>query len=338
MRKSIFHEPWWLDAVAPGRWREIIAERGGRVAGYLHYAERMMGNLRICEMPPITRVLGPVIEPQGSKTESRLRYSHSIMQELMDALAAFDHVEMTLDPACNDVAAFLASGYDVRIMPNLLLDCRVSEETLWQGLRDKTRNLIRRARERLTVSEILDPEAFIAFYLGNLGEDASYFDVNLVRAIHAAATTRDQGRILAAIDGDGVVHAAVFFVWDADYVYYYLSTRDKCVADTGAVSLLIWEGIEIARKREITFDFDGVMTEQRYKFMAAFGGHHAARYLVSRTTPRFEKQRQLRGLARSLVPDWMRQKSAPPVARPDGEAAPTLHRLSPRLTELSRAI
>ena len=35
LRKSIFHEDWWLNALAPGRWREVTCLRGGRVAKYL---------------------------------------------------------------------------------------------------------------------------------------------------------------------------------------------------------------------------------------------------------------------------------------------------------------
>src|SRR5262245_61924210 len=34
MRKSIFHEDWWLDALAPGRWREMTCYRGGQIAAY----------------------------------------------------------------------------------------------------------------------------------------------------------------------------------------------------------------------------------------------------------------------------------------------------------------
>jgi hypothetical protein len=309
MRKTIFHENWWLDAVAPGRWREAAAMRGGKVVGQLRYAERMMGNLRICEMPQLTRVLGPVIAPQGDKTETRVRFVHSIMEELLENIAEHDHVEMTLDPSCGDLAAFIAAGCDVKIMPTLLLDCRSPVPTLWEGLRDKSRNVVRRARERLTVRVVDDVDAFIACYLGNLGGEPSYFDVNLIRPVHTAAASRGQGRVLAATDTHGVVHAAVFFVWDDDKLYYFLSTRDRAAADLGAVSLLIWSGMEIAHELGRVFDFDGVTTDSRFKFMAAFGGELATRYVVTRTTSRFDTQRHLRGIAKAILkPEWLRNR------------------------------
>ena len=313
MRKTIFHEDWWLNAAAPGRWREATATRGGRTVGHLRFVERMMGNMRICEMPPITRVLGPVISPEGEKTESRVRFCHSVMQELLESISGHDHVEMTLDPSCHDLAAFMAAGCDVRVMPTLLLDCRAPVAELWDGLRDKTRNVVRRALERLTVREVTDVDAFIAYYLGNLGGEPSYFDINIVRPIHEAVAARGQGRILAATDAHGVVHAAIFFVWDEDKVYYFLSTRDRAVADIGAVSLLIWEGIKAAHELGRVLDFDGVTTDSRFKFMAAFGGELASRYVVSRTSSLFDAKRQLRGIAKAILkPEWMRPRG--PIA------------------------
>lgn len=310
MRPTIFHEDWWLEATAPGRWREVTVQRSGRTVGSFRFVERMMGAMKICEMPQITRLLGPVIEPSGDKNESRMRYTHAVAQELLESVAGHDHAEMTLEESCNDLSAFLSHGFDVRVLPTFLLDCRQGQEELWEGLRDKTRNVIRRARERLQVREIEDPEAFTAFYIGNLGDEPSYFDTSVIAPVHAAASARGAGRILAAVDRHGVAHAAVFFIWDADKVYYFLSTRDRTVADVGAVSLLIWCGIEIAHSLGLTFDFDGVTTDARFRFMSAFGGRFATRYLLARSTPAFEKQRQLRGLAKAILPEWLKPKAA----------------------------
>ena len=308
MRKTIFHEEWWLDAVAPGRWRETSASRGGRVVGYMRYVERMMGKLTICEMPQITRVLGPVINPEGDKTESRLRFGHSVLQELLETIAAHDHVEMTLEPSFDNLSAFLSAGFDVRIMPTLLLDCRRSVDDLWAGLRDKTRNLARRASERLTVQEVTDADAFVAFYLANLRGEPSYFDLCLPPRIYEAAVARGQAKILSATDETDTVHAAVFFIWDDQKAYYYLSTRDSDIADIGAVTLLMWEGIKIAQRLGLEFDFDGVTSDARYKFMSAFGGEPATRFMVSRSTASFDTQKNLRGFAKSILkPEWLRR-------------------------------
>src|SRR6201988_5490873 len=128
---------------------------------------------------------------------------------------------------------------------SFLLDCKREPEDLWAGLRDKTKNVIRRAREHLTVCDVDDVNLFTNFYEQNLEGDQSYFDLSFLASAYAAAHARQQGKIVAAVDSSGVVHAKVFFIWDDKYFHYFLSTRDRNVAHLGAVSLLVWTGIEL---------------------------------------------------------------------------------------------
>src|SRR5262245_50899464 len=115
-------------------------------------------------MPQITRFLGPVVTVQPGKAQARTRATYSIITELLEHIARYDHVEMTVDTDFVDLAAFLAAGYQVKVHPTFLLDCRQEPEDLWAGLRDKTKNVIRRAREHLTVCEVDDVNLFTNFY------------------------------------------------------------------------------------------------------------------------------------------------------------------------------
>ncbi len=276
--------------------------RGGRVAGYLRFVERREGGMTICEMPQITRFLGPVLSAPTGKTEARVRAAYAIVTELLEQLAPYDHVEMTLDTEWRDLAPFLASGYEARVHPTILLDCKRRREELWAGLRDKTKNVIRRARECLTVRDIDDVDQFIRFYRANLDGEDSYFDLSLLAPAFVAAKSRDRCKIVAAVDSNGVPHAQVFFIWDEKYVYYFLSTRDKNVAHLGAVSLLLWTGIELANSSELCFDFDGGITDDAgYKFKVAFGGELANRFDVVRSTSRYRIQRTIRKIPRAIM-------------------------------------
>jgi lipid II:glycine glycyltransferase (peptidoglycan interpeptide bridge formation enzyme) len=209
---------------------------------------------------------------------------------------------MTLDTGCSDLAPFLASGFEVRVHPTFLLDCKRPHEELWAGLRDKTRNVIRRARECLTVRDIDDVNQFIHFYRTNLEGAVPHFNFSLLAPAFAAANARHRCKIVAAVDSDGVPHAQVFFIWDDKYVYYFLSTRDERVAHLGAVSLLVWTGIELAHSTGRYFDFDGGITDDAgYKFKVAFGGELANRYDVVRSTSRYRIQRMIRRIPRAIM-------------------------------------
>jgi hypothetical protein len=302
LRKSIFHEDWWLDALAPGRWREVTCLRGGRVAGYLRFVECRKGGLTNCGMPQITRFLGPIVTLQPGNTQARTRATHAIITELLEQIARYDHVEMTVDTGFVDLAPFLVAGYEVKVHPTFLLDCKRKPEDLWAGLRDKTKNVIRRARECLTVRDIDDVNLFVSFYKKNLEGAESYFDLSFMAPAYAAAHARRRGKIIAAVNSSGVVHAMVFFIWDDKYFHYFLSTRDRNVAHLGAVSLLLWSGIELAHSHGLCFDFDGgIINDARYKFMVAFGGEVANRFDIVRTTPLYQVQHTLRRIPRALV-------------------------------------
>ena len=78
----------------------------------------------------------------------------------------------------------------------------------------KTRRLLRKrilSGQRLTVREIDDVNRFASFYEANLDGAESYFDLSLLPPAFVAARTRQQCKIVTAVDAGGVAHAKVFF-------------------------------------------------------------------------------------------------------------------------------
>lgn len=296
MRRSIFHEDWWLDIVAPGRWAEVTTEHG-----YLRYAYSSRLMFRLIKMPPLTRTLGPVLKIEGKKAETRQRAMFSAVCDLLDQLPEFDFIRFRLDPSLTDVVPFQARGYQTSLQHTLLADCREPEETLWAGMRDKTRNIIRRAQDVLSVVEVDDPERFTRVYVDNLDGDKSYFDPALIARIYHAAHARGRARIVAAVDRRGTVHAQTFFIWDDHSYYYFLSSRNETVAHAGAVSQLLWTGMQHAHQLGLTFDFDGITSQARYQFLVGFGGQPATRFIVSKGLFLYEMQAGARKLADRLV-------------------------------------
>jgi len=302
MGKPIFHEKWWLDAVAPGSWREVVCIRGGQVVGSLPFEELSQGGLKSCAMPQATRILGPILEIRPGKAESLARSTQSITASLLEQIGKHDHVEMVLGMEHADVTPFLHAGFEVKVQPTLLLNCKPPLPELWAGLRDKTRNAIRRAREQLTVQCIEDVRQFTRFYEENLEDDTPYFSLAASAAATAAACDHKQGKIVAAMGADGVAHAMVVFLWDEYQVYYFHSSRKKNLAHAGAVSLLLWTGIELAHSRGLWFDFDaGLAKVSRYKFLVSFGGEIANRYEVTRSTRIYRVQHGIRRIRRAVA-------------------------------------
>lgn len=295
MRKTIFHEDWWLDTVAPGRWSEVTAE-----GGYLRYAYSTRFMFRSIKMPPVTRTLGPVLQIEGKKSETRQRAMFTTVCELLDALPDADYIRLRLDPTQNDALPFQARGFQTSLHYTLQTDCSQPEEMLWAEMRDKTRNIIRRAQDSLDIVTTDDAAGFKNFYAENLGKENPYFDLNLIPAIHAAASAHGCGRILAAVDKNDVAHAQTFFIWDDRSYYFFLTSRARA-SHTGAISALMWAGMQHAHSLGLTFDFDGVISQSHYQFLVGFGGKVVPRITVAKGSFLYDAQLNARRFADRLV-------------------------------------
>jgi hypothetical protein len=233
-------------------------------------------------MPIMTHFLGPDIdEGTGSSCNRALRRAQ-ITRELLAQIPHCSGFWQKLHRGTRDTLVYQDLGYDTSVQFTFELR-PAPEPVLWANLRDKTRNVIRRARERLGVNELTDVEAFAAIYVRNLetmGKRSHYSQPLLVRTCQAAIQ-RGHGRIIAATNAAGAVVAAIFYVWDNDAAYYLLSTR-SLDAGNGAVSLLLWHAIREVTARGLIFDFEGVVTSGSAFFFNGFGGEVAPRFVVSR--------------------------------------------------------
>lgn len=292
---TIFHEPWWLQLVSRGACEEVEVRRHGQVVGRLPYWIARRRLLRTSVMPELTHALGPAVDEGSGSINTRTLRRLDIVKELIAQLPKLSLFSQVCHRGIADVLAFQACGFDTSVHFSSEI-APAPEAQLWAAMRDKTRNVIRRAEERERVEELHDAELFRHFYADNLAGRScpSYFDLDLIAPLFEACRARSQGRMLMCRDDRGRPVAAVFYVWDRATLWYFLSTRDPAAGDNGAVSLLVWEAIREAARRGLVFDFDGVSSEGSARFFAGFGGRIAPRYAVRRATSGYELARRLK--------------------------------------------
>ena len=227
----------------------------------------------------------------------------------------YHHIHFTLGPGDVDLTAFRIAGFRFGVENTFLVDCRDTRTALWEAMRDKTRNLVRRAAEKLTVREETDAAAFAAFYVENLEGATCAFDPGVIEPLYRALSAHGQGKLMAAYDGAGRKHAEIQIVWDEERCYFHLSTRDRRIADLGAVSLLVWTAIEEAQRRNLVLDLDGFTSASQFQFLVGFGGAVAMRLMVQRESGLFALASRARR--------WRTRVANPlGVAKTDSQAAP----------------
>jgi hypothetical protein len=241
-------------------------------------------------MPFCTHLLGPTVDSGVGKYQTQLMRRLSVTRDLIDQLPSFAHFKQIIDPsvenglAIADGLAFQDRAYRVSPQYTFRLDCRKNLEDIWAGMHFKARQHIRRAEERHCVTECGEPDEFVTYYdstVKKLGR-TNRIDFSSFARLYLECKARTSGEILKAVNKNNVPVAMVFLAWGHGVMYYLLSTRDPELADSGAVSLLLWSAIKRAQERKLDFDFDGVYTSGTARFLSAFGGEIRVRLVVTR--------------------------------------------------------
>ena len=140
---AIFQQPWWLDAVAPGRWEEVTCERDGRVVARMPYVVRGAGGQRMLTQSSLTHTLGPWVEPSSAKPSRALAREHELLAQLEAALPPARAFSQQFSPLMLNALPFYWAGYRLEVRYTSRLHDLRSTDALWDGLRDNVRREIR---------------------------------------------------------------------------------------------------------------------------------------------------------------------------------------------------
>ncbi len=163
---TIFHEPWWLEVASGGQYEEVTVSSDGRTIGRLPFQRRKRLGFTICEPLELTHFLGPAVDEGSGETVSRNLRRAEITCELIEKLPSRIYLPQWLHQGIPDALPFVQHGFTIEaaftyeVAPG-------PEQAMWRNMRDKTRNVIRRAQEQTKFVD-LEPAAFCTLYDANL--------------------------------------------------------------------------------------------------------------------------------------------------------------------------
>ena len=296
---AIFQQPWWLEALAPGRWDEATVERAGGLAARLPYVERGWPRMRVLTMPPLTQTLGPWLEHADASPPRAVGHEHDLLAELEAALPPAVAFVQQFSPTVLNALPFHWAGYRMEIRYTYRLGLSAEPE-LWEGLRSNIRREIRKARRQVEIREGLGLDRFYDVWAMTFARQRLPPPVSLadLERLDRACAAHDARAMLFACDEAGRVHAVTYVVWDRNGAFNLLGGADPSLRSSGASSLLMWESIVRARAVTDVFDFEGSMIESVERFFRAFGGRQTPYLKVTRGSPAAQRVLGVRGRLR----------------------------------------
>lgn len=271
---SIFEEPWWLDAVAPNQWGSVEIKQGQKIVARLPYVKKRKYGYNTIVMPPYTQTLGYWIERTGAKNEKRFSREKDLITELIAGLPAGYNVDIMLDHNCDYLFPFIWAGFDVKLKYSYRLENIEDSEAIWAGLGANIRTDIKKAMKSVSIEENHSIEDLICLQRKTFerqGRNIKEIEL-ILRRLDEILIQKNARKLLCAVDAEGKIHAAAYFVYDERCCYYLAGGGDPELRNSGAGSLLVWEGIQFAAKVSHSFDFEGSMIKPIEKHFRAFGG------------------------------------------------------------------
>lgn len=284
----LFQEPWWLDAVAPDAWSEVVVKKGEHLTARMPYVLSRKYGLTSITRPSLTPTLGPWHRRTGAKSAKRLREEKDNIESLLEQLPPHHRCSINCNPALVNVLPFHWADFHLTVKYTYRLPDLTDLDAIWKGFATNIRSDIRKAQKQVTVEHDLGTKPFLETYAKTFARQGQQTPISLEFLDRLDGVLARQGKRqqFFAVDKQGRIHAAIYLVWDKRCAYYLLGGGDPKLRNSGATSLLVWSAIQHAATRSQAFDFEGSMLEPVERFFRAFGAVQTPYYQVSRNNSR----------------------------------------------------
>ena len=280
---SVFEQPWWLEAIAPGTWDVIEVKHNEECVCRLPYVQMRQYGIRYMGTPGMSMFSGPWIRETGGKAVTYLGYKKEVLTEMIDMLPK-GNISISLSPEHNYYLPFLWKGF--KIVPRFTYRIWDTSDLnkLWNNFDKSARKAIKKGSELLKLRTDLPIE--VLFDL----EDKTFArqgrknptDKEQLRRVYNACLEHDACVLMCAMDDADRVHTATLYVYDDKTLYAIHGGSDPELRESQADSFLIWKGLELASQKKLAFDFEGSSIEGIEKYFRSFGGEPLVYYSAQR--------------------------------------------------------
>ena len=275
---SIFEESWWLDAVAPGQWKELKIEKDGELVA--RWPIVLFGNkMRI---PKYTQTIGIWLNPKYVQT---IADEEEVYLQLIEQLPQDVKAEWSLAPENRFYLPFVWKGFSISVGASYVIEDLHDTDTILSQMSDMVRRNIKTAMKKVVVQESNNIDKLIEMSLATYSRQGRAYIVRPenLRRVYNAAKAHNACFLLAAKDAEGNVHSMSLFVYDENKCYYLVGASDpELNSKSKAHTLVLWEGIKIASLYSKVFDFEGSTIQGIGTYFRRFGSKFTYHFVIKK--------------------------------------------------------
>lgn len=275
---SIFEEGWWLDAVAPGQWKELKIEREGDLVA--RWPIVLYGNK--LKIPKYTQTIGIWLNPNYVKS---IADEEDVYLQLIDQLPKDVKAEWALAPENRFYLPFVWKGFSVSVGATYVIDDLHNIDAIFNQLSKSMQRDIKQAAKKVIVEKSDDIDKLIEMSLATYSRQGRAYIVKpeKLRCVFNATKAHNACSLLAAKDIEGNIHSMTLFIYDENKCYYLVGASDpKLNAKSCANTLLLWEGIKIAAQHSKVFDFEGSTIQGIGTYFRRFGSKFTYHFVIKK--------------------------------------------------------
>ena len=290
----LFLQAWWMDAVCTEgkQWDVLLYESQGKILAAMPYHLWKKYSLKIILQPQLTQTNGIWIDyPENQSENERLSLESKVYEALIKKLHKLNWISYTQNFhfSCTNWLPFYWRGFRQTTRYTYRIESIANTQQVFQHFHSWKKNHIKKAKESLYADFDVSSKDFYSFLADTLDKkDQKVFYSNVFfENLHAIATSRKQGQIIAIKDNTNTIHSAMFIVWDNKSGYYLISAIDRDYKASGASTLMVWEALQFLADKTQAFDFEGSMIEGVAKSFGEFGAKQTPYFTISKTRSPF---------------------------------------------------
>lgn len=282
----IFSKDWWLDIVCGKiNWDVLLIEQKGQMQAALPF---YIPHSRIISMPPYTQSMGPwfAAEADDTKYTTLLGKRQTICKQFTDQLQSYPHFLQNFSYQVTDWLPFYWEGYKQTTRYTYLLENIRDPEAIWANMSPNIRRNITKAKSKyqITIQKGIPVDDFLKVQSMTFERQhtTNKADINVLKQLIETCRKQNQGDLWGGYDTEGQLHAAAFIVWQNSSAYYLAGGGNPELRESGAHSLVLWEGIQYVSQFTHLFDFEGSMLPGVERFFREFGAKQTPYFTITK--------------------------------------------------------